>query len=141
MTSHLRLLAAGSIALLAFSAGTVLAAPAPTPDDPGALLDSVKQAPNAKIGPWLDGLYAEYRQARGKGVTDQQFRSSNRALRVSNGMVSIDAMATDGAALARSLRAMGATNVSAKGPLVSARVPVDALGRLAADAALVYARP
>jgi len=35
---------------------------------------------------------------------------------------------------------MGATNVRNQGPLVSARVPVSALGKLAADPALKYAR-
>ena len=50
-------------------------------------------------------------------------------------------MATDGPALVRSLRAMGATKIQARGPLVSARVPLAALGRLASNGALVYARP
>ncbi|MDH5226089.1 MAG: S8 family serine peptidase [Gammaproteobacteria bacterium] len=143
MTSRVHVFGAGAGALLAAMVAAVSAnaAPAPVPDDPSAVLAEVKQSPNAKIGPWLDGLYAEYREARGKGVTDDQFRSANKKLRVADGRVFVQAMATDGAALGRSLRGMGATQVQARGPIVSARVPVRALGRLAAEASLLYARP
>ncbi|MDH4074017.1 MAG: S8 family serine peptidase, partial [Gammaproteobacteria bacterium] len=85
-------------------------------------------------------LYQEYQEAKGKGVADKDFRSTNKALRVTRATIGLDAVATDGAALARSLKAMGATNVRNQGPLVSARVPVSALGKLAADSALRYAR-
>jgi hypothetical protein len=129
---------------LATAAVAFVAAPAwaaPTPDDPLAALSESKNSPNAKIGPWLDNLYQEYVVAQGKGVRQQDFRTTNKALRVANGTVAVDALATNGAALTRSLRAMGASVVSASGPLVSARVPVSALGRLAADPALAFARP
>ena len=132
MSSYLRFAAINVVALTAMGAGSVLAAPAPTPDDPAAVLAETKQSPNAKLGSWLDNLYREYQEAKGKGVADKDFRSTNKALRVSRGTIGIDAVAIDGAALARSLKAMGATNVRNQGPLVSARVPVSALGKLAA---------
>ena len=140
MPSYLRFAALNMVALTAISAGSVLAAPAPTPDDPAAILAETKQSPNAKLGPWLDNLYQEYQVAKGMGATDKGFRSTNKALRVTRATIGLDAVATDGAALARSLKAMGATNVRNQGPLVSARVPVSALGKLAADPALKYAR-
>jgi len=140
MPSYLRFAALNVLALTAIGAGPVLAAPAPTPDDPAAILAETKQSPNAKLGPWLDNLYQEYQEAKGKGVADKNFRSTNKALRVTRATVGLDAVATDGAALARSLRGMGATNVRNQGPLVSARVPVSALGKLAANPALRYAR-
>jgi hypothetical protein len=138
MSSYFRLAAVHLVALSALGAGSVLAAP--TPDDQSALLAETKQSPNAKLGPWLDNLYQEYQEASGKGVKSKDFRSTNKALRVTRATIGLDAMATDGAALARSLKAMGATNVRNQGPLVSARVPVSALGKLAADPALKYAR-
>jgi hypothetical protein len=140
MSSCFRLAAVNLVALTAMGAGSVLAAPAITPDDPAAVLAETKQSPHAKLGPWLDNLYQEYQEARSKGVADKDFRSVNKALRVTRARVGLDAVANDGAALARSLQAMGATNVRNRGPLVSARVPVRALGRLAADPALKYAR-
>jgi Subtilase family len=140
MSSYLRFATLNVVALTAISAGSVLAAPAPTPDDPAALMAETKQSTNAKLGPWLDNLYQEYQEAKAKGVAEKNFRSTNKALRVTRATVGLDAVATDGVALARSLKAMGATNVRYQGPLVSARVPVSALGKLAADPALSYAR-
>jgi len=117
------------------------AAPAPTPESPDAVLDAFKNSPHAKIGPWLSSLYAEYRVAAGTGVTAKAFKTKYRPLRVSQGMISIDAYATNGPALTRSLRALGATKVKARGPLVSARVPVSKLGEIAALTSLRFARP
>ena len=140
MSSYLRFATINVAAWTAIAAGSVLAAPAPTPDDPAAVLAETKQSPNAKLGPWLDNLYQEYQEAKAKGIADKNFRSANKALRVTRATVGLDAVATSGAALASSLKAMGATNVRTQGPLVSARVPVSALGKLAADPALRYAR-
>jgi hypothetical protein len=127
--------------MAAIGPASALAQSVPVPDDPAAFLAQTKQATNAKLGPWLGNLYAEYREARAKGVSDKEFRSTNKLLRSARGTVSLDAVAVDGPALARSLRAMGATDVHNVGSLVSARVPVSALARLAADPALSYARP
>jgi hypothetical protein len=139
MTRSMRFLLVSSAALLAVAAGPVLAEP--VPDNPDSVLAAFKKSPNAKLGPRLDHLYAAYLESRRAGVTEQAFSSNNKALRVADGMVGVDAMANDGEALVRSLRALGATHVRAVGPLVSARVPVSALGHLAADQALAYARP
>ena len=128
-------------AALSLFAGATTTLAAPTPDDPKAMLDAIKASPNAKLGPWLSNLYAEYREAAGKGVTAKTFKSKNKALRSSKGMVGIDAYAHDAASLTRSLRALGATKVKARGPLVSAQVPVSALGQIAALTSLRAARP
>ena len=103
----------------------VLAA-APTPDAPDAVLNAVKNGPHAKIGPWLSNLYAEYQEAAGKGVTAKAFKTKNQARCASRkGLVGIDAYANDAAALTRSLKSLGATKIKARGPLVSAQVPVE----------------
>ena len=114
---------------------------APTPDSPDAVLNAVKNGPNAKIGPWLGNLYEEYRAAVGKGIAAKAFKTTNPMVRVSKGSVGIDAYATDAAALTKSLRALGATKIKARGPLVSAQVPVKALGQIAALSSLRSARP
>jgi subtilisin family serine protease len=114
---------------------------APTPEAPDAVLNAVKNGPYAKIGPWLSHLYEEYREANGRGVTARQFKSTIPALHVSNGRVGVDAYATHGRALVEALRSLGATKIKARGPLVSAQVPVRSLGELAALASLRSARP
>jgi hypothetical protein len=126
--------------MLVGTAPAALAA-APTPDSPDAILNAVKNGPNAKIGPWLGNLYEEYRESAGKGTKAKAFKSSNPMLRVSNGRVGIDAYATDAAAFSESLRALGATKIRTIGPLVSAQVPVQALGQIAGLASLRSARP
>jgi subtilisin family serine protease len=139
MTRHAGLTLCGACALLAIATGPALADP--EPQDTEAVLSAFKQSPEAKIGPHLAHLYHGYLESARSGVAAESRRATSKALRVERGMVGIDAMATDGEALARSLRALGATHLRAVGPLVSARVPVEALGRLAADPALAYARP
>ena len=128
-------------AALSLFAGATATLAAPTPDDPKAMLDAIKTSPQAKLGPWLSNIYAEYKEAAAKGVTAKAFKSKNKALRSSKGMVGIDAYANDAAALTRSLKALGATKVKARGPLVSAQVPVKALGQIAALTSLRSARP
>jgi hypothetical protein len=102
MSSYLRFATINVAAWTAIAAGSVLAAPAPTPDDPAAVLAETKQSPNAKLGPWLDNLYQEYQEAKAKGIADKNFRSANKALRVTRATVGLDAVATNGAALASS---------------------------------------
>ncbi len=86
-------------ALTVFAGTAAVVQAAPTPDSPDDLLDSIKNGPYARIGPWLGNLYEEYHEASGKGVTDKAFKTGNPLLRVSNGAVGIDAYATDAAAL------------------------------------------
>jgi subtilisin family serine protease len=114
---------------------------APKPEAPDAVTEVVKNGSYAKIGPWLANLYEEYREAAGRGVGPKAFRSKNRALRVSKGMVGIDAYASNARALAASLRELGALQVKTRGPLVSASVPVRALGDVAALGSLRFAQP
>jgi hypothetical protein len=128
-------------AALSLFVGATATLAAPTPDDPKPMLDAIKNSPQAKLGPWLSNLYAEYQQEAVKGVTAKAFKSKNNALRSAKGLVGIDAYANDAAALTRSLRVLGATKVKARGPLVSARVPVKALGQIAALTSLRSARP
>ncbi|MGH8130463.1 MAG: hypothetical protein ACRES3_06385 [Steroidobacteraceae bacterium] len=129
-------------AALSMIAGTVPAALAqPTPDAPDKVLNAVKNGPHAKIGPWLSYLYEEYREASGRGGTAKNFKSRMPMLRVANGKVGVDAFATNRVALVDALRSLGATKIRARGPLVSAQVPVKSLGALAALASLRSARP
>ena len=113
---------------------------APTPQSPDAVLNAVKQSPNASIGPLLGNLYEEYLLAT-RGAKAKPFKSSNPVLKVVNDRVAVDMVARDAGSLVTSLRAAGATQIIARGSLVSARVPVEALGKLAALDSLNYARP
>lgn len=125
---------------LAAAAGPAAMA-APKPEAPDAVLSEAKNGPHAKIGNWLANLYEEYRESAAQGVKVKDFKTRNRQLRVSQGTIGIDAYANDAASLVSSLRSMGATRIRSRGPLVSARVPVNALGQLAGLAALRSARP
>ena len=88
-------------AALSLFAGATATLAAPTPDDPKAMLDAIKTSPQAKLGPWLSNIYAEYKEAAAKGVTAKAFKSKNKALRSSKGMVGIDAYANDAAPRSR----------------------------------------
>jgi hypothetical protein len=102
-----------------------------------ALLNRVKNGPMQKLGPWLANLYDEFRQAPNPNA----FETRNPALKVQGGRVGVDLVANDSAALQAALAALGATNVTAQGPLVSARVPVRALADLAALPSLEFGAP
>jgi subtilase family protein len=91
----------------------------------------------AKLGPWLTNVHEEYQRSSNKSA----FRSRNSAIRVQGGLIGVDLYANDAASLQRSLTTLGARNVKSHGPLVSAQVPVSALGRLAALPALRFAIP
>jgi hypothetical protein len=115
-----------------FAAVAPASATASTPEQD--LLDAVKNGPFQKIGPWLANLYDEYQRSSNK----RAFVTKNPAVKVSDGRVGVDLYANDPAALKSSLAAMGATKIQAKGPLVSAQVPVSALGQLAALPSLKF---
>jgi hypothetical protein len=93
--------------------------------------------PLQKLGPWLSNLYADYQGAANKG----QFRTHNPALKVTSGRVGVDLYATDAAALRSDLVALGATNIRAHGPLISASVPVSQLAALAGRPSLQFGNP
>jgi subtilisin family serine protease len=131
------------VAAVTLSLGLAASGPAlsaPKPQSPDAILNTVKQSPYASIGPLLGNLYEEYLIAA-RGTNSKTFKSRNPLVKLVNGQVAVDMVARNPSALAESLRAAGATQIKARGPLVSARVPVNALGRLAALDSLNYARP
>ena len=133
MSTRLRVTPA--LALLFFLLlGSVEAALAQSPSAEESLLASVKNGPLQKLGPWLANLYDEYQRAP-NGAT---FETRNPVLKVKGGAVAVDLYASDPAALEASLGTLGATNVRAQGPLVSALVPVRALGDLAALPSLAF---
>jgi len=110
-----------------------IAANPSTPEE--RLVDSVKNGPLQKIGPWLANLYNEYQQSPNKDA----FTTTNPVLKVHGGKVGVDLYASNPASLRSSLASLGADNIKANGPLMSAQVPVSALGKLAALSSLEYA--
>jgi len=104
-----------------------------TPEE--KLVDSVKNGPLQKIGPWLANLYEEYQQSPNK----KAFSTTNPVLKVHGDKVGVDMYANDPTSLSSSLASLGAENINAAGPLISAQVPVSALGKLAALSSLEYA--
>jgi subtilisin family serine protease len=120
---------------LVLGATPAIAASPSTPEE--RLVDSVKNGPLQKIGPWLANLYDEYQQSPNK----EAFTTTNPVLKVHGGKVGVDMYANDPASLSRSLASLGAEDINAAGPLISARVPVAALGKLAALLSLEYADP
>jgi hypothetical protein len=115
-----------------FNLGTALAA---TPEED--LISAGGTGAAAKLGPWLANVYEEYQRSSNK----RAFRSRNSIVRVQGGLVGVDLYANDATGLQRSLAQLGARNVRSHGPLVSAQVPVSALGQLAALPALRFAIP
>jgi hypothetical protein len=111
------------------------AAAAATPEED--MIAAASSGAAAKLGPWLANVHQEYQASSNK----QAFRSRNSALRVQGGLVGVDLYANDAASLQRSLSQLGARNIKARGALVSAQVPVRALGQLAALPALRFAIP
>ena len=115
-----------------FHLGTAAAA---TPEED--LIAAGSSATAAKLGPWLANVHEEYQNSSNK----RAFRSRNSAIRMQGGMVGVDLYANDAAGLQRSLAQLGARNVKTHGPLVSAQVPISALGQLAALPTLRFAIP
>lgn len=123
-----------TIALFLGATQRVLAAPAIAEEK---LVESAKNGPLQKLGPWLENLYDEFQQSANK----KEFKTRNPVLKVSGGKIGVDLYANDSASLQRSLGGLGATNIKAKGQLVSAQVPVAALGDLAALGSLRFGNP
>jgi hypothetical protein len=121
------------LAMLGVVPGTATAQGSPEE----TMLASVKNGPLAKLGPWLANLYDEFRQS----PRQDAFETRNPIVKVRDGRVAVNLYAADAAALPAALLALGASDVTAQGPLVSARVPVGALGRLAALPSLAFADP
>lgn len=130
MALHIR--SAVLLMLPVVAGAPALARAAASPEQ--ALVDPVKNGPLQKLGPWLANLYDEFQGATNK----KAFETRNPALKVSANRVGVDLYASDAPALKRALAALGAVNVKAQGPLVSAQVPVGALADLAAQPSLEF---
>ncbi|HEX7373413.1 MAG TPA: S8 family serine peptidase [Steroidobacteraceae bacterium] len=139
--NHAMQVLARSVTVVLLLGASAVALAEPVPDTPDSVLTATKTGAYAKIGPFLGNLYDEFKEAQGKGVKASSFKSSDPVMRIANGTVAIDLYAADAAALTNSLKALGATRVDSRGPLVSARVPVASLGAIAALPSLRYARP
>jgi hypothetical protein len=133
MTVRIRVVFVVSVSLLLGATRHAVAAAPTTPEE--KLVDSVKNGPLQKIGPWLANLYEEFQQSANK----EAFTTTNPVLKVHGGKVGVDMYANDPARLQGSLASLGAENINAAGPLISAQVPVSALGKLAALPSLEYA--
>ena len=131
MELHLRHVAALLVTFLGIAI-PLSAAVAATPEED---FIAAKNGPLQKLGPWLADLYEEYQQASNK----REFRTRNPVVKVSGGKVGLDLYARDAVRLQRSLADLGATNIQAIGPLISAQVPISALGALAALDSLEFA--
>lgn len=89
-----------------------------------------KDGPLAKAGLDLLVLYHEYRAFQQHG--EDAFRPSVSGVRVRNGRVSVDAIATDGAEHLRAdLEALGLTDAATAGRIVSGQLPIDSIPGLA----------
>lgn len=97
--------------------------------------------PMAKVGADLAQLQQEHATAlrQGRGTT---FTPSNSLMRVSLGLVTIDAVAAgDAQTLHAGLEALGLQNTKIFGRVVSGRLPIEAIDDMAALASLQFARP
>jgi subtilisin family serine protease len=142
MSKDFRRITAGIAAAVALGAASLaMAAPPPTPDDPLVIANAAKTGTSAKLGPLLTNLSAEYKESVAKGAKSKNFKSKNKALNVTGDSVAIDAYATNGAAFEKSLRTLGVAKITRVGPLVSARVPIASLDKIAALTTLKYAKP
>jgi hypothetical protein len=130
-----KILGVAAVATLLAGLGNLGTAVAATPEE--NLIAAGSNAAAAKLGPWLSNVHEEYQNSSNK----RAFRSRNSLVRMQGGLVGVDLYANDAAGLQRSLALLGARNVKSRGPLVSAQVPVGALGQLAALPTLRFAIP
>jgi hypothetical protein len=94
-----------------------------------------KDGPLAKTGLDLLVLYHEYRAFRRRG--DDAFRPSVSGVRVRNGRVTVDAIATNTAEQLRAaLEDVGLRDAATAGRIVSGRLPIDSIPALATVEAL-----
>ena len=98
----------------------------------------------AKIGRDLALLHKEYESYlySVNALADLQFKSNNRALKIAQGRVAIEAIAAgDPEALRTDLQGLFIQNAAAFGSLISGSLPIPALARLDQLATLKFARP
>lgn len=106
-----------------------------------ALAGASKDKEMTKISRDLVALYDAYVLYQQKGE-DAAFTPSNPMVRVSEGHVMIDAVASgDADALRADLEALGLLQAAAFGRMVSGRLPIEAIDDLSALASLQFVRP
>lgn len=91
----------------------------------------------------LEAEFREFRQARGKKVRDVDFRPKHNQAIVSDGLVTVDAVAEAGQVnyLRRSLEQIGMTDVSTYKNVVSGRIPLESLNSVDSVKGLRIMRP
>ncbi|MEP6388478.1 MAG: S8 family serine peptidase [Halioglobus sp.] len=108
-------------------------------------LEKAKSGSNGKLGPWLSALNGEYlaaQKSRGKKATaSTSLETKLPAVRLRNGMVSLEGIANDGPALQMLLTSLGANEVRRIGNYFSANLPLSALSELGSAESLRYATP
>ena len=105
-------------------------------------LGSAKQGPLAKVGRDLAVVASEYSAYEQRGRRRRAFTPSNALLAVTEGRVSLEAVAAgDVQALRADLAALGMRQMVAVGRIVSGQFPLAALADLAALETLQFARP
>jgi subtilisin family serine protease len=126
-------------------AGATLAAP---PDDKAAYSSALKDLKQSagKKGIALHQLnteFREFKQTRGKKARDVDFRQSYSQMMVSEGLVTVDAVAEVGQvnALRRSLEQMGMVNIFTYKNVVSGRLPLEKLDSVDTVRGLHMMRP
>src|SRR5262249_16905034 len=108
---------------LVLGATPAIAANPSTPEE--KLVDSVKNGPLQKIGPWLANLYDEYQQSPNK----EAFTTTTPALKGPAGRVGFYIYATDPGSLTTPLLPLGAEDTNPAGLFIQPRVRVAALGK------------
>jgi hypothetical protein len=95
-----------------------------------------------KVDHALIELHDEFSQYIEAGKDIKQFNATNPQLRIVDGQVLIDAVASGNtAALENELRALGAAHLSSHGQMVSGFFPITGIGTLAGLTSLKFARP
>lgn len=142
MTPRLSTVALGLAVLLGVLSASPAAAQQPADSIRAAALRDFhgpdlegKDGPLAKAGLDLLVLYHEYRAFRRRG--DGAFRPSVSGVRVRNGRVTVDAIATNTAEQLRAaLEDVGLRDAATAGRIVSGRLPIDSIPALATVEAL-----
>ena len=101
----------------------------------------IKKASSSKVGAVLSALSDEYLAHERSGDTTN-FESENSSIRIVEGRVVIDAVASGETAVLRAdLEALGLLKAASFGRMVSGELPLEAIADAAALESLQFARP
>lgn len=104
-----------------------------------------KDGPMSRVGFDLAYIYEEHRDYKargGKAVLNHDFKSRNSLARIQDELITIDAIAASNAnELSKELADLGMLNIAVSGRIVSGRIPVNTLARLARSNKLQFVRP